>query len=207
MSSRLDKKKLIVLSIVVIALSMFIIGCMLVFKECDRPDDWKKEIIVTDYGDRFEHFYRNVTSTFEIGDPNYEHRILFDNNEILFYFSDHEDVLIDYIYNEAIRVYRMHGNLIYRNSGEDNFRYLPLDPSEKELYPEYYQLMLRGNNDIIEMLLYSNDKYAQQIVLAYAQNDFSEADKHGIDITSDIAQYLQRICSVYVKEYNLSDTK
>ncbi len=42
-----------------LALGVAIVGCLLALTACDSsPGEWEKEELVTEYGDRFEHWVR-----------------------------------------------------------------------------------------------------------------------------------------------------
>ncbi len=177
---------------------------MLVLASCKQsPGEWEREDVVTDYGDYFEHFYRFVPGGFN--DPRYEHRILYNGSELLSYTKEHEDSGIECIYDGEMVVYDIHMELFYRNSNENVFQPLPIDSSKKEFYPVYYRLLLKVDVDITDMLLSSGDKYAQDVVLAYAKGDFSEAEKNDIKIEEGEGEALTDYCLFLSDEYHLSD--
>jgi hypothetical protein len=196
------RKSLITISPFV--LSVIIASFALILSSCEEsPGEWEREKIRTDYGDYFEHYYRFVPGGFN--DPLYEHRILYNGKELLSYTKEHEDSGIECIYtDEKLIVYDIHMELFYRKSGERDFQLFPLDSSKKDFYHVYYKLLFTMNVDVVNMLLSSGDKYTQNVVLAYAQGDFSEAEKQGVSIEKGEEEALTDYCSYLVEEYSLT---
>ncbi len=95
--------------------------------------------------------------------------------------------------------------MLYRKPEEKVFQPLPFDLSKREFYPVYYRLMLRGDIGITEMFLSQEDKYTQEVVLAYAKGDFSEAEEHGIYLEEDVKKGKRSYSSELVEEYHLSE--
>jgi hypothetical protein len=186
-------------------LVVVIIGLTIVLSSCEEPPgEWEKEDIKTEYGDYFEHFYRFVPGGFN--DPRYEHRILYNGKELLSYTKEHEDSGVKGLYNDdTLTVYYIHRELYYRTLKENEFHLLPFDTDKKEFYPAYYQLLLQGSIDIMEMLVSSDDKYAKKVVVSYAKGDFSEAEKNNIYLESGEDKRLIDYCSWLVEEYHLTE--
>ena len=196
MNRHLNKKSTWLLRSILIAVILVLTSCK------QSPSEWKKEEVVTEFGDRFEHFYRIWPGGFP--DPDYEHRILFKGKELLTYHEDDPESIINCIYKDKIIVYNISSDYFYRRDKEDVFQTFPFDTQKKEFYPVYYQLLLERDIHVTDMLLASGDNYAKKVVLAYAEGDFSEAEKKNIYLAPEEIERVKEFYSYLVEDYHLT---
>ena len=196
MNRHLNKKSTWLLRSILIAVILVLTSCK------QSPSEWKKEEVVTEFGDRFEHFYRIWPGGFP--DPDYEHRILFKGKELLTYHEDDPESIINCIYKDKIIVYNISSDYFYRRDKEDVFQTFPFDTQKKEFYPAYYRLLLARDIDTTRMLLSVGDNYAKKVVLAFAKGDFSEAEEQGIFLSEAEIETEKSFYSELVEEYHLA---